>query len=325
MPSATENKFPQQNWAVVREVAVGITATLIFFMAVVFIPMMGLFAGVFTSLPTLLSLCRWGLPLGLWVPGGALISGWLLFSYLDMVQIVPYLLEMLVLGLILGTGMRRDWSLEKTVGLASLVVFLGGAVIFWLNLGADVGGIFKGLEEGLQKATSATLEQYVGISPETRMLEESIKSAIPMIVRILPGASMASALLTAWLNLLVAKRFCMIRGLPLPAWGPWARWRAPELLVWIVILSGFALLLPVQQLQIIAMNALVVLGTIYLLQGLAIITFYFERWRLPRILQAIFYGFLVLQQFASLGAVLLGFFDIWFDFRRLSKKAAPSA
>jgi len=96
-------------------------------------------------------------------------------------------------------------------------------------------------------------------------------------------------------------------------------------LVWIVILSGFALLLPVQQLQIIAMNALVVLGTIYLLQGLAIITFYFERWRLPRILQAIFYGFLVLQQFASLGAVLLGFFDIWFDFRRLSKKAAPSA
>ena len=325
MQSVTEKTFPQQNGVSAREVAVGIAATLIFFMAVVFVPMMGLFAGVFTSLPTLLSFYRWGLPMGLWVPGGALVIGGLLFTYLDMVLSVPYLGEMLLLGFVLGIGMRRSWSLEKTIGLASLLVFLSGALIFWSNLDVDAGGVFKSLEEGLQKAISATLKQYAGVSADALMLEDSLKNVIPMVVRLLPGASLASALLTSWLNLLVAKRFCTVRGLPLPAWGPWVQWRAPEMLVWAVILSGFALLLPIQQLKLVAMNVLVVLGTIYLLQGLAIITFYFERWRLPRILRAIFYGFLVLQQFASLGAILLGFFDMWFDFRRLTKKAAPSA
>jgi len=325
MLSDTENSLPQRSGVIARELAVGISATLIFFLSVLFIPMMGIFAGVFTPLPTLLSFYRWGSPVGLWVPGGALAVGWLVFSYLNMVQSVPYLLEMLMLGLVLGIGMRRTWSLEKTVGVASLLVFLGGALIFWLNQGADAGGIFESLEQGLRKAISATLQQYAGVSPETRMLEESLTSIIPMVVRILPGASLASALLTSWLNVLVAKRFCTVRQLPLPAWGAWAKWRAPEFLVWIVILSGFALLLPVQQFKIFALNALIVLGTVYLFQGLAIIAFYFERWRLPRILRAIFYGFLVLQQFASLGAVLLGFFDVWFDFRRLTKKAAPSA
>ena len=325
MQSDTEKALPQQHGVAAREVAVSIAATLMFFMAIVFVPMMGLFAGVFTSLPTLLSVYRWGLPMGLWVPGGALVIGGLLLAYLDMLLSVPYLGEMLLLGFVLGTGMRRAWSLEKTIGLASLLVFLSGALLFWSNLAVDAGGVFKSLEEGLQKAISATLKQYAGVSADTLTLEESLKNVIPMVVRLLPGASLASALLTSWLNLLVAKRFCTVRGLPLPAWDPWVQWRAPEMLVWAVIVSGFALLLPIQHLKLVAMNVLVVLGTIYLLQGLAIITFYFERWRLPRILRAIFYGFLVLQQFASLGAVLLGFFDMWFDFRRLTKKAAPSA
>lgn len=325
MLSETKSIFSRRNGPAAREIAIGITATLVFFTAVVFVPMIGLFAGVFTSLPTVLSLYRWGLPMGLWVPGGALIIGGLLFAYLDMALSMPYLMEMLLLGFVLGIGMRRGWSLEKTIGLAGLLVFVSGVLIFWMNVAADPGEIFKSLEEGLQKAVAATLKQYAGVSAETSLLEESLKNVIPMIVRVLPGASLASAFIMAWLNLLVAQRFCTVRNLPLPAWDPWVRWRAPEFLVWAVILSGFALLLPVQQLKLVAMNVLVVLGTIYLLQGLAIITFYFERWRLPRILRAILYGFLVLQQFASLGAVLLGFFDIWFDFRRLTKGAAPSA
>ena len=325
MFSNSANSSPFRNGAIARELAVGITATLMFFISVLLIPMVGIFVGVFTPLPTLLSYYRWGSPLGLWVPGGAVLGGWLLFSYLSMAQSVPYLLEMVMLGLILGIGMRQHWSLEKTVGTASIAAFVVGALIFWYTQDSSTAGMFAGIEEGLRKAVHLTLKQYAGITPETRLLEESLDGIIPLVVRILPGASLASALVMSWLNLLVAKRYCRVRQLPLPSWGSWLQWKASETLVWVVIVNGFALLLPIHPLKIAALNVLIVLGTIYLFQGLAIITFYFERWKLPKILRAIFYGFLLLQQFASLGAVLLGFFDVWFDFRRLSRKSASGA
>lgn len=316
---------PLRNNSVAREFAVGIAATLIFFTSVLLIPMMGIFVGVFTPLPTLLSFYRYGPPLGLLVPGGALLGGWALFSYLNITQSMPYLMELLLLGLMLAAGMRRKWPLEKTIGAAGLLVFVTGAMIFLQAHSATGGGIFASLEEGLRRTIEVTLQQYAGITPEARLLEESLAGVVPVIVRILPGASLASAFVMAWLNLLMAKRFCEVRDIPLPPWGKWIKWKASELLVWVVIVTGFALLLPSQSVKMVALNLLIILGTIYLFQGLAIISFYFERWKLPKMLRAVFYGFLLLQQFASLGAVLLGLFDVWFDFRRLSKESPSNA
>lgn len=325
MFSKNENFAPMHNGAFLRELAVGITTTLMFFICVLLIPIMGIFVGVLTPLPTLLSYYRWGPPLGLWIPGGAVLLAWLIFSYLHMVQSVPYLLEMVMLGLILGIGMRRGWSIEKTILSGSLLVFVAGSLLFWFTQTPSAGGVLAGIEEGLRKAIHATLQQYADVTPDANVLEKSLDNIIPVVVRILPGASLASTLVMSWLNLLVAKRYCQVRQLPLPSWGSWLRWKTPEMLVWAVIACGFALLVPYQPLKLVALNVLLVLGTVYLFQGLAIITFYFERWKLPKILRAIFYGFLLLQQFASLGAMLLGFFDVWFDFRRLTKDSASSA
>jgi len=75
----------------------------------------------------------------------------------------------------------------------------------------------------------------------------------------------------------------------------------------------------------VGLNVLMVMGTIYLLQGFSILAFYFERWNLPRALRAFLYALLFVQQYLALGAVLLGLFDVWADFRRLSKKPVEPA
>jgi hypothetical protein len=75
----------------------------------------------------------------------------------------------------------------------------------------------------------------------------------------------------------------------------------------------------------VAMNVMMVLGTIYLFQGLSISAYYFQRWRLPGFFRGALYGFFFLQQFATLGVMLLGLFDLWFDFRRLSRKPVADA
>jgi uncharacterized protein YybS (DUF2232 family) len=152
------------------------------------------------------------------------------------------------------------------------------------------------------------------------VVEEALQKMLPFLTKLLPGAALSSTLMACWLNLLVAGRYCRLRHLPMPATLlEWSRWKAPELLVWFVIVSGVVLLLPSGLLRIAGINALMVAGVIYLFQGLAIFSFYFERWKIPRVFRAAVYGIILIQQFFTLGAMLIGLFDMWLDFRRLSR------
>jgi uncharacterized protein YybS (DUF2232 family) len=57
--------------------------------------------------------------------------------------------------------------------------------------------------------------------------------------------------------------------------------------------------------------------TIYFFQGIAIISFYFEKKRFPRLLRIVLYSLIALQQVVLLVVVGLGFFDMWLNFRKL--------
>jgi hypothetical protein len=105
-----------------KEIAVGVSATMLFFFMVLFVPILGLFVGIFTPLPTLLFYYRWGPPFGYWVPGGSIVIGALLLVLLGMHQSLPYFLEMVALGVLLGAGMRRQWSVERVIGTAAVFV-----------------------------------------------------------------------------------------------------------------------------------------------------------------------------------------------------------
>ena len=93
-------------------------------------------------------------------------------------------------------------------------------------------------------------------------------------------------------------------------------------MVWFVIAGGLILLLPVGGLKLAGINVLIVTGTIYFLQGLAIVAFYLEKWKFPFYVKGFVYAVLFLQQFASIAAVVLGLFDVWFDFRKPREKPA---
>jgi uncharacterized protein YybS (DUF2232 family) len=320
----SESPVQWRNTQVAKELIVGVTATLLFFLSVAMIPVFGIFAGVFTPLPTLLVYYRWGSPWAFWVPGGAAILGYLLLAILNLSQSLPYLLEMLLLGLLLGLGMRRNWSLEQTVGTASLFVFALGTMVFLLTSGVGDEGSGMQMERDLRETLALILQQYGAASPDKQVVEEAFQKMLPVLLKLLPGAALASTLMACWLNLVVARRYCRIHQLPMPAWQEWRQWRAPDFLVWIVIAGGVALLLPFGPLKIPGLNVLMVVGVIYLFQGLAIAGFYFERWKLPRAIRAVLYAVILVQQFFTLGAMLMGLFDIWVDFRRLSRETTAS-
>lgn len=324
MGSNSEPLAPWRDPLIAKELIVGVAATLLFFLSAMMIPVFGILAGVFTPLPTLLAYYRWGSPWAFWVPGVATALGCGLLAYLNLAQSLPMLMEMLLLGLLLGLGMRRNWSLERTVSTAGLIVFSIGALVFWFSYGDGSEGSGMQAERDLRDVVGLILQQYGTASSDKQVIEETVGKILPFLVKLLPGAALSSTLMACWLNLLAAKRYCLLRHLPMPGWQEWSKWKAPDFLVWVVIGSGLVFLLPFDFLIIPGLNAIMAVGVVYLFQGLAIVSFYFERWKLPRIFRAFLYGVIFIQQFLTLGAMLMGLFDMWVDFRRLSRSPTAS-
>lgn len=97
---------------------------------------------------------------------------------------------------------------------------------------------------------------------------------------------------------------------------PFAEWKAPELLVWILIAGGFTVVLTGGALQTLAMNLLVVLLPVYFLQGLAIIDHFFRRKAVSPVLRVLGFLFATLVNPLPMLVAGMGVFDLWFDFRK---------
>jgi len=226
------------------------------------------------------------------------------------------------MGALMGYGFRRQCSTEKIVGLSSLFVIGMAGLFVLLAFTETKGEIVRLIEQDLRGAISAALKQVGSSSPETRELESKLLDTVPLIVRIMPGVLMACTLGICWLNLLVSLRYCRAAANEFCDREKLILWKAPERIVWFVIASGLILLLPVGDLKLAAINLLIVTGTIYFLQGVAIVAFYLERWKLPVYVKGFVYAVVFLQQLASMATVALGLFDVWFDFRKPRKKPA---
>jgi uncharacterized protein YybS (DUF2232 family) len=91
------------------------------------------------------------------------------------------------------------------------------------------------------------------------------------------------------------------------------RWKAPEYLVWPTIVSGFFLVMNVGTVSDIALNVFKALMAVYVFQGLSIISYFFDLWKVRGLFR--FIGYLVSLMLMMALVLSLGFFDLWFDFR----------
>ncbi len=91
------------------------------------------------------------------------------------------------------------------------------------------------------------------------------------------------------------------------------KWKAPEYLVWPTIFSGVFLVADFGFATDIAINVFKVLMAVYAIQGLSILSYFFDLWNVRGVFRWI--GF-TLSLFLMMPLVLsLGFFDLWFDIR----------
>ena len=77
------------------------------------------------------------------------------------------------------------------------------------------------------------------------------------------------------------------------------------------------MLTPATGIRLVGINGLLVLLTIYFMQGIAIISFYFEKKGLPRFVRVVLYAMIAFQQLFLLVVIGIGLFDMWINFRKI--------
>jgi uncharacterized protein YybS (DUF2232 family) len=148
------------------------------------------------------------------------------------------------------------------------------------------------------------------------MLRENTAEITRFFTEIFPGLSISGAILTVWLNVLAGRALLRTRIGGFPDFGDLALWKAPDKLVWLLIVSGSMTLAPIQVLDTIGINVLIVCCLIYLFQGLAIAAFFLRQKRIPVIFRGLFYLLIAVQQYMVIFIIAIGLSDLWIDFRK---------
>jgi len=305
----------------VKDIVNGVLITSLIFFISVFIPIVGFVGALFIPLPVLFYRLKLGRNTGATIP---IISSLIMVALIGDVSLdFLFFAGLFLIGYILGEVIELNLSIEKTILYACgsvLLLGLAGLLIFSIVSGE---GIYTIVSNYVAKNLELTMVLYqnMGMSDESiRMISDSLDTIHDALVKIIPALVSVSTLFIAWSNILLAKPVLLRRSLFYPDFGPLNMWRAPEYLVWGVIGCGLGLFIPNASIKIIGLNGLLILMSVYFFQGIAIVSFYFNKKKFPRVIRIFLYTLIAIQQLVLLAVIGLGFFDMWFNFRKLGKQ-----
>lgn len=259
------------------------------------------------------------------------VPGMNLLSFISQASVtlfgLVYYLFFVVVALVLSMVLLGKANPLHLIGKGTVIVFLFILVLYTLySFSAGISPF-----DLLRQYFQLTIQEFIDLRQENpqsleqiAFLKENLGSFVRYSVLLSPSVLFCSILAVMVLNLLIGRRLFSpyVKGLDSVKF---SRWRVPFGIVWAVIACiGLTLthryLFEISFLFPIIINTLIVLTFTYFLQGLTIIVFYLDKKGVRPFFRIAIYCFILLL-FQTLGIVIvsLGFFDSWFDFRKLTK------
>jgi hypothetical protein len=232
-----------------------------------------------------------------------------------------FLVEFGLLGILLyyWVAMRRlPW--DHGIVLSSLIILVALALLMVVHSRVTSSSLTDWMTGEIHQAGRTMFQlhttEHTGNLPagiDLGKLTEFVLRIFPaLIILTIWGEGILNVSLFSWITGRIAPHKDPIRMKP-----EFSTWVCPDRLVWAGIVGGFLIVTKTPFLVTIGINAVIVLLAIYLLQGVAIVSFFFKKRNIPVGFQVIGYLLLVVFQFLLVLVAVLGLFDIWMDFRKL--------
>jgi uncharacterized protein YybS (DUF2232 family) len=237
--------------------------------------------------------------------GGPLVGGFYL---------VQFGIGSVAVSLMLRSGRSWDQAVGAGAGISVSGLACGLCVAAAMQGGHPLAMTDSWARAEVERAVAAL--QTSGMAPELarqgetliRELGDKLVQLYPAMVIVVIGAVML--VLAAFLM-----RYGRQRGLLMNR-NPFQLWKVPENLIWTLIGSGAGVLFLDGPLQRVAWNLVIVVLTIYFMQGVAIMRFFFEQKRVAPVLRSVGYFLVVASYPLRILVTGVGVFDLWIDFRK---------
>jgi len=304
-----------------KDIISGVAIIGLIFTASTYLPIIGFFFSLFIPLPILFYRSKLGRTTGIIV---YILSIIIMIVMTGSISLdIFFFAELLLLGFVLSELFEMRLSIEKIISYACASVLITGIVILFFYSNLSNTGIYTLSSEYISRNLELTMAMYesLGVPEESiHIISNSMEKIQYVLIRIIPAMLISLTLFVSWTSLLIAKPLLKAKNIFFPDFDSLKLWKAPEFMVWLFIGCGVMLILPENSFKILGLNGLIILLTIYFFQGIAIVSFYFEKKNVPRIFRIFLYSVLALQQLVLLSVIGLGFFDMWINFRKLGIK-----
>jgi len=294
-----------------KDMLLGICLCIMIFAISYTFPFLGVFALLVLPLPVLFYRLKLGRNSGGIIAGASFVVLMVMtrgFAFDSL-----YFGALLITGLFLGECIERNMGIERTMVFTVTGVTGTALAVFLIYAGMQATPMGNMVSDYISQYFSLTSALYKDMGIE----KEQIAALNSAFLIVLPGMFIVSYMTTVWLNILIIKKLLARIGIPLQHMENLNRFKAPDPLVWGVIGLGVLLALPVGAVKYVAVNCLIVLMLVYFFQGIAIISFFFQKKGSPVFLKVFCYGLIAVQIYFLILVIGLGFFDNWLNFRKL--------
>ncbi len=300
--------------------------------------------------PILIAWRRYGRALGLATAAVAVLSvillqsaaAWVVPEGPEAAQAGPLGL-VAFLTLVLGPALLLGYGLERAESAAVALVEAAGVYLALLAVGLIMVELLAAGESVLARASQwveEVLDVAIATGRETAKGDMDVMEAISTLearrqwyqrwaIRLMPSLAASGAVLTLWVNVIYSRWFTGRK----TDGDDLCNWQLPMWVTYLFMVCAGAVVLQVGPLAgflprwepalILAANGLVLLVTLYWLQGAAVANFYFFRLRVGPVTRMVGIGLqavLMVRPVTSAMYAAVGMADAWFDLRRL---AAP--
>lgn len=210
---------------------------------------------------------------------------------------------------------KAKWTAVIAAGTIYFVLFFAG-----MSLLEAKGSMKTAADLFKSRIEQTTVEMTKnGATPEEAAM---IAKVAGYIMPLVPGMLVCVAIFMAFINCYFVETIYIRFFGGSPVLPPFQIWTAGEAFVWVLNACVAAALLKnfikIDAVFYAAVNIILVMLFVYFLQGLSVVSFYFTKYNVPVLLQAVLFIFILVPYLKEI-ILLTGLLDTWFNFRKLNK------